>query len=157
MGHPPPGSLLPVAGLKRASVFEALSVIQKLIPSLAAPEGVPGPVGKNPSAVRSAAFQRETVLAPLAALVTRIRWPSKAATKGKFNPLPFRAPRTAPFEARTTVIELTAAFGTQIFAPSKAGNFGPDPTVTVWSTAAFESSFKSLPAASSVTQMFEPS
>ena len=56
-------------------------VIQKLMPSLVAPKGpVLAPVGKEPRGVRSAAFQRETLLPE--ELVTRMRWPSKAAAEG---------------------------------------------------------------------------
>ena len=87
--------------------MELCNVIQKLIPSLHAPLGaVPGPVPKEPSGVRSAAFQSETLLAPAVLFVTRMRCPSKAAELGPFRPLPVRVARIAPLEARTTVTEV---------------------------------------------------
>ena len=55
-----------------------LKTSQKLIPSLQAPNGfVPAPVEKVPTGVRSAAFQRLTLLAKM--LVPRTRSPSNAA------------------------------------------------------------------------------
>ena len=98
-------------------------MIQKLRPSLVAPKGrVLAPVGKEPRGVRSAAFQRETLLP--AELVTRMRWPSKAAAEGPSNPLPVSVWMTAPVDARTTVTELGERLGTQMFVPSKAGCSG---------------------------------
>ena len=96
------------------------------MPSLQAPKGpVLAPVGKEPRGVRSAAFQRETLLPE--ELVTRMRWPSKAAAEGSFNPLPVNVWMTAPVEARTTETELEEALGTQMFVPSKAGSSGRVP------------------------------
>src|SRR5262249_27088961 len=71
------------------------SAIQKLTPSLQAPNGnVLTPVAKEPSVVRSAAFQSETLL-PIW-FVTRMRCPSNAAVEGAFSPLPVRVASTAP-------------------------------------------------------------
>src|SRR5215471_1999211 len=140
----------------RASLPEPASVIQKLTPSLQAPNGeVLEPVAKDPSVVRSAAFQSETLLLP--PLVTSTRSPSNAATAGPFRPLPISVCRTAPFEARTTETELELLLGTQMFVPSKTGICGVLPTVTVWRMAPAESSFKSVPALASVTQTLAPS
>ena len=47
-------------------------------------------------------------------------------------------------------------FGTQMFEPSKIGNWGDAPTVTVCRMAPAASSLKSLPATRSVTQTFAP-
>src|SRR5215471_14937238 len=44
-----------------------------------------------------------------------------------------------------------------MFEPSKIGQYGFNPTVTVWITAPLELSFKSVPATSSVTQTLTPS
>jgi hypothetical protein len=44
-----------------------------------------------------------------------------------------------------------------MFVPSKTGNSGPLPTVTVWMMAPFESILNRLPEAASVTQMLAPS
>src|SRR5258708_24591256 len=119
------------------------------MPSRQAPNGnVSDPVWKDPRIVRSAAFQSET-LSPLL-FVTSTRCPSNAAAIGKFSPLPVRVCRTAPFEARTTETELELALGTQMFAPSKTGNLGLLPTVTVWRMAPAESRFRSVPAVKSV-------
>src|SRR5262245_23400260 len=96
------------------------SVIQKLIPSLAAPKGlVPAPTGKNPIGERSAAFQSH---APwLKFSETRTRSPSKAAAQGPPSEGPVSVASTAPLEARTTLTEGPSLFGTQMLAPSKAG------------------------------------
>src|SRR5262249_20289837 len=147
--------LLLRAPQNRASLFAVDSVIQKLTPSLQTPKGeVLAPVPREPRAVRSAAFQRETTLPAL--FVTRMRCPSKGALVGRFRPLPVSVGGTAPLAARTTEIE-EFKLGTQMFVPSKTGNSGLEPTVTVWSTAPAPSSFRRVPGVVSVTQTFAPS
>src|SRR5262249_47502335 len=139
----------------RASLAAPTSVIQKLMPSLQAPNGpVLVPVPKEPSVVRSAAFQSETLLPET--FVTRTRCPSNAAVLGAFKPLPVSVASTVPLEARTIETELEIWFGTQMLVPSKTGNCGTVPTVTVCRIAPAPSSFRSVPALS-VTQMFAPS
>ena len=131
ISHP---GFTPFAGLNapvqnRAIWFVPFSEIQKLTPSLHAPIcPVPGAVGNEPRGVRSAAFQRETML-PVS-FVTRTRCPSKAAATGEVNPFPVSVFRIEPFEARTTETE-PEKLGTQRFVPSKAGITGLKPTVTV--------------------------
>src|SRR5262249_10128382 len=133
-----------------------LCVTQKLTPSLQAPSGpLNCPAPNDPRGVRSAAFQSET-LSP-ALFVTRIRWPSNAAPSGAANPLPVRVASSAPPEARTIETELEARFGTQIFVPSNTGIQGEEPTVTVCRMAPAPSSFKRVPAISSVAHTFAPS
>src|SRR5438552_14967472 len=76
-------------GQNLARRFVVRRVIQKLRPSLVAPKGpVLAPVEKEARGVRSAAFRRETLLPE--ELVTRMRWPSKAAAEGPSSPLPVR-------------------------------------------------------------------
>src|SRR5258708_29107214 len=106
-----------------------VSVIQKFTPSLQAPNGLF--TKKNvPIELRSVACHIET----LSAFVTRMRSPSNAAELGEFKPLPLSVARSAPFEARTTVTVLLPMLGTQMFVPSKVGNWGLLPTITVWMT-----------------------
>src|SRR5262249_43426395 len=148
--RPPPTLALQ----NRASWPGTPSVVQKLPPSLQAPKGfVLAPIPKAPSVVRSAAFQSETLL-PIW-FVTRTRCPSNAAVVGKLKPLPVSVASTAPVEARTT--ETAPEYGTQMLVPSKTGNSGLKPMVTVCRMAPEPSSFRSVPAASSVTQTFAPS
>src|SRR5262245_15857818 len=149
-----------------ASFWRNRREIQKLTPSLHAPKGAP-PDGKpnTPAGVRSAAFQRETVL-PLK-LVSRTRSPSKAAWTGPFRPFPVNVASTDPVEARTTETEWSPSLGTQMLVPSKTGFRGMSPTVTVWITAPALSSLKRFPEASvpsgrletreSATHMLAPS
>jgi hypothetical protein len=145
---------LPAAAQNRASFPVWFNVIQKLRPSLHAPAGVLlAPVLTEPRGLRSAAFHSDT-LSPLR-FVTSMRSPSKAATNGVSNPLPVSVARIAPVNARTTVTVFELPLGTQMFVPSKTGNPGPLPTVTVWMMAPFESSSNSLPV--SVTHMLAPS
>ena len=67
---------------KRARRPAAGKAIQKLIPSHADPKGlVLAPVEKEPSGVRSAAFQRETLSALMALLVTRMRCPPSCSRR----------------------------------------------------------------------------
>src|SRR5215471_8398707 len=143
-------------GQNRASLFVPFSAIQKLTPSLQAPNGnVLTPVAKEPSVVRSAAFQSETLL-PIW-FVTRMRCPSNAAVEGAFSPLPVRVASTAPLEARTTENEAEPPLGAQMFVPSKIGILGKVPTETVCGMAPEPSSFRRVPAVLSVTQTFAPS
>jgi hypothetical protein len=131
-------------------------VTQKLMPSLQAPRGrVFVPVANEPSGVRSVAFHNDT-LSPVK-FVARILCPSKATAMGALSPLPVRVATTVPVEARTTVTESAAEFGTQIFVPSKIGKRGSAPTVTVWAIVPFEFSLSSFPAVPSVTQILIPS
>src|SRR5262245_44770074 len=66
---------------KRPRLAVPWKAIQKLTPSLQAPQGRdPAPVENVPIAVRSAALKRETV--SVSPLVTRILWPSKATAAG---------------------------------------------------------------------------
>src|SRR5262249_43731036 len=59
---PDPSAASPAAHQNRASLLVPFSAIQKLTPSLQAPKGlVLAPVAKDPSVVRSAAFQSETL------------------------------------------------------------------------------------------------
>jgi hypothetical protein len=133
------------------------NAIQKLRPSLQAPIGVVvAPVLTEPSGVRSAAFHSETLSPKM--LVTSIRSPSNAAACGPFNPLPVSVASTAPVDARTTYMPFEPS-GTQMFVPSKTGNLGLLPRVTVWMMAPFESSLKRRPGTvpPSVTQILAPS
>src|SRR2546426_1843782 len=126
-----------------ASCPEPLKVIQKFTPSKQTPSGrVPGPVKKDPRGVKSADFQSETLSPPR--FETIARCPSNAIPMGPFKPLPVRVARISPVEARTTDTEFDPEFGTQMFAPSKAGNRGFAPTATVCTMAAFASSLKRL-------------
>src|SRR5215470_7062477 len=109
-----------------------LATTQKLTPSLQTPTGertceldckLTDPIGD-----KSAAFHSETLF-PLV-LVTRIRWPSKAAAVGPFSPLPESVASTAPVAARITVTVLSAKFGTQMLVPSKIGLRGSARVVT---------------------------
>src|SRR5262249_39408715 len=128
-------------GQKRASLFAICRVTQKLTPSLHAPMGkVLAPVEKVPRAVKSAAFQSET--AGPKELATRTRCPSNAAARGTFKPLPVSVASTAPLEARTTETELLSRLAAQMFVPSKTGNCGPAPIVTVCRTAPEPSSLR---------------
>lgn len=100
----------------------SLNAIQKLRPSLQAPSGpVAEPVLNEPSGVKSVAFHSETLL-PFV-FVINIRSPSNAGMNGPFSPLPVSVARIAPVDARTTVTLFAAELGTQIFVPSKTGNF----------------------------------
>src|SRR5215475_9467418 len=108
----------------------AVSVIQKLTPSLQTPPGrVPIPVENDPRGERSAAFQRETV--SLTPLEIRTRSPSKPEKLGLDSPLPVSVATTVPLEARTTEIEDELELTTQMLVPSKVVKTGNAPTVTV--------------------------
>src|SRR5262245_12419766 len=126
--------------------------IQKFVPSLQMRFGW-APRSKLPSGVRSAAFQRDTnaVSAP----VTRTLWPSKAAARPSPRPFPVSVARTAPLPGRTT--QSAPVVGTQRFVPSKSGNPGPGPSVTVWRIPPVESSLSRVPRLLLVTQMLFPS
>src|ERR1041384_3020527 len=89
-----------------------------------------------------------------------MRSPSNAAVTGPFNPLPVSVAKISPVDARTTITESEPAsepwLGTQMFVPSKTGNFKTLPAFTVWMMPPFESSLNSLPRLWLVpgTQMF---
>ena len=136
-------------------VWSAGSVIQKLMPSLQAPIGPDaGPVKNEPSGVRSAAFQSETLLPEL---VTRIRWPSKAAERGAQAVAGQRRQDGAAGRADDRDRGVECRWEPRCSRRRRPGTSDRDPTVTVWRTAPFESSFRSVLMAESVTQMFAPS
>ena len=85
------------------------------------------PVLTEPSGLKSAAFQSETLVPCW--FVTSIRSPSNAAVIGPSRPLPVRLARTVPVDALTTVTE-SESVTTQMFVPSKTGNCGLFPTIT---------------------------
>src|SRR4030095_9178521 len=106
----------------RASKSAPASAIQKLRPSLQAPNGwVSAAVLTEPRGVKSVAFHSETLL--LMMFVTSMRSPSNAELTGPDNPLPVSVASTAPVDARTTVTAFEP-LGTQMFVPSKTGNRG---------------------------------
>src|SRR5262249_26293298 len=123
-----------------ASLFTPSNVIQKLMPSLQACHEE-DPSGNEPRGERSAAFQRVTEVEPPA---TRMRSPLNATAVGAAIPA-VSVCRMAPLEGPTTVTEPFPLLGTQMFDPSKAGYWGPKPTVTDWRIAPEALSLTSVP------------